>query len=421
MLDINIIRKNPILAKEGCAKKQVKIDIDKILQLDKKKKQSHTKIQLLLTERNRISKKGKEVSDEEKKESRKLREAIKSEEQNFGKFNNELDKLMFKTPNLPFEDVLVGKNEDDNVVLSKVGEIVKFDFSPKDHIEIGIDLDIINLRKASQVSGSRFYYLKNEAVLLEFALISYVFKTLMPEKFTPIIPPAMIKEAPYRAMGRLAPGEEDEKYYIERDNIYLIGSAEHTIGPLHMNEFLEEKDMPLRYIGFSTCFRREAGSYGKDVKGILRSHQFDKLEMFSFTTPENSKKEHKFLLSMQEKLMKGLELPYQVVEVCTGDMGFVDAKQYDIETWIPTQGKYRETHSCSNTTDYQARGIGCQYRNKDGKSGYVHMLNATGIAIGRILIAIMENYQQKDGSIKIPKVLQGYLETDVIGYKKNNG
>ena len=210
-------------------------------------------------------------------------------------------------------------------------------------------------------------------------------------------------------MGRLAPGEEDERYYIPKDDIYLIGSAEHTIGPLHMQEILEEKDLPKRYLGFSTCFRREAGSYGKDVKGILRSHQFDKMEMFSFVVPENSEKEHKFLCSIEEKLIQGLKLPYQVVEICTGDMGFTDAKQYDIETWIPSQKKYRETHSCSNTTDYQARGIDCRYRKKDGKLEYVHMLNATAIAIGRTLIAIIENYQQKDGNVLIPQVLQPYL------------
>ncbi|MGB9608983.1 MAG: aminoacyl--tRNA ligase-related protein, partial [Minisyncoccia bacterium] len=226
----------------------------------------------------------------------------------------------------------------------------------------------------------------------------------------------------YKGMGRLSGDQKEERYYLEKDNLYLVGSAEHTLGPLHLNYVFNENDLPKRYVGFSTCFRREAGSYGKDTKGILRVHQFDKIEMFSFSKPENSEEEHLYLLSLQEKLMNLLELPYRVVEICTGDMGWTDARQFDIETWLPGQinpegkkGHYRETHSASNTTDFQARGINARLRRKDGKLEFVHMLNATGFAIGRILIAIIENYQTKEGKIKVPKVLQNYVGKEIIG------
>jgi seryl-tRNA synthetase len=253
-----------------------------------------------------------------------------------------------------------------------------------------------------------------DLALMEFALVELAFKTLMKEEFTPVIPPVMIREEPYKGMGRLAAGQKEERYYIESDNLYLVGSGEHTMGPLHMNEVFAEKDLPKRYIGFSSCFRKEAGSYGKDTKGILRVHQFDKVEMFSFSTPDKSEEEHKFLLSMQERLMQALELPYRVMEICTGDMGWTDRRAFDVETWMPGEGKYRETHSCSNTTDFQARGINTKYKNSAGKKEFVHMLNGTAFAIGRTLIAIIENNQTKEGTIKIPKVLQPFVGKEEI-------
>ena len=282
---------------------------------------------------------------------------------------------------------------------------------------------MVDTAKAAEVSGSRFGYLKNQAVLLEFALIQLAFETLLPEGFIPIVPPVMIRPEVYRGMGRLAGDQKEERYYFEKDDLYLVGSSEHTVGPLHFNDVLLEKDLPKRYVSFSTCFRREAGSYGKDTKGILRVHQFDKVEMFSFVKPEDSEKEHEFFLSLQEKLMDKLKLPYRVLEICTGDMGWTDARQYDIEAWMPGQahstgsgwGKYRETHSCSNTADFQARGINAKYCNSEGKTDYLHMLNGTAFAIGRVLIAIFENYQTKEGSIRVPAVLQRYVGQEIIG------
>ena len=241
-------------------------------------------------------------------------------------------------------------------------------------------------------------------------------KRLSKKGFVPVVPPVMIRPKVFMGIGRLAADQKDERYYFPADDLYLVGSAEHTLGPIHMNETLRDKELPKRYVAFSTCFRREAGSYGKDTKGILRVHQFDKVEMFSFANPEKSGEEHEFLLSCQEDLLSALGLPYRVVEICTGDMGWTDAKAYDCETWLPGQpstgsgqgtakGAYRETNSCSNTTDFQARGIGC----KTDKGGYVHMLNATGLAIGRIVIAIIENYQTAEGDFEMPEVLKEYF------------
>jgi seryl-tRNA synthetase len=219
-------------------------------------------------------------------------------------------------------------------------------------------------------------------------------------------------------MGRLSGSQKEDKYYIPKDDLYLVGSSEHTIGPLGRNKVFNENDLPMRFVGFSTCFRREAGSYGKDTKGILRVHQFDKVEMYSFVRPEDSEREHLFLLSLQEDLMKKLQIPYRVMEICTGDMGFTDARQFDIEAWLPGQegGKYRETHSCSNTTDFQTRGINAKYKNKKGEKLFLHALNATGFAIGRMIIAIIENYQTKDGEVIIPDVLRPYIGKEKISY-----
>lgn len=350
----------------------------------------------------------------------KIINEIKEQKQKLKKINEEVIKIQNRLnekvnliPNLISKDVPPGKNEEDNVVLKVWGNIYNFDFEIKDHVELGKIYDLIDIDRASKIAGSRFYYLKNEAVLLEFALINFVYDLLNSFNFIPIIPPVFIKEKYYQGMGRLSNEQKEERYYLSSDDLYLIGSAEHTIGSYYADEILDEKELPKRFLGFSTCFRREAGSYGKDVRGILRTHQFDKIEMFSFTLPEESEKEHEFLLSLQEKIMQELNLPYRVVLVCSGDIGFTDYKQYDIETWIPSQNKYRETHSCSNTTDFQARGVNTRVKRKNGKLEYLHMLNATALAIGRTLIAILENYQRKD-YIEIPEILHKYLPFKII-------
>ncbi|MBU4315204.1 serine--tRNA ligase, partial [Patescibacteria group bacterium] len=256
---------------------------------------------------------------------------------------------------------------------------------------------------------ARFTYLKGDGVLLEFALIQYALQTVAKHGFTPVITPHMVKPEVMRAMGYLEHGGHDEIYYLSKDNMYLIGTSEQSVGAMHMDEILDGAKLPIRYVGFSPCYRREAGSYGKDTKGILRVHQFDKVEMFSFSTPENSDAEHNLILEIEETLMQGLKIPYRVIKMVTGDLGLPAARKYDIEAWMPSQKVYRETHSCSSCTDFQARRLNTRYKIGDGKPQLVHTLNGTTFAIGRTLIAILENFQQEDGSVIVPEVLRPFM------------
>jgi len=420
MLDIKFIRQNPDKVKEGCQKKQVKVDINLLLEVDKKRRELLQALEDMRAQKNKASKKISETKGGKEKQKiiLQMRELDKNSDrltENSKKLDEEFKKLMLQIPNLPFDDVPVGRDERDNVVLREVGEKLKFDlpagrqgFQPKDYLEIAENLDLIDVKRAAKTSGTRFGFLKREAALMEFAIINFVFENLLGEDFIPIVPPVMIKPEMMRGMGYVERGGE-EIYFVEKDNLYLIGTAEQIIGPMHADETLEEKELPKRYAGFSSCFRREAGSYGKDTKGILRVHQFDKVEMFIFCQPEESKKEHQLLLSIEEKLMQALKLPYRVIQICTGDLGDPAAAKYDIEAWLPSENRYRETHSTSNCTDFQARRLNIRYRDKSGKLNFVHTINGTAFAIGRILIAIIENYQQRDGSILIPPVLQPYL------------
>lgn len=399
MIDYRLIRENSEKVKEGLKKRgREPLLVDEFLTTDKKWRELVQQLDEIRAELNKASK------ERDIARGKEIKEKVKVYEAELRKLEDERAVLLNKFPNLPTDDVLVGKDEKDNVVLREIGEKSKFDFEPKDYLTIAEQLDIIDVERAVKTAGSRFGYLKGRAALLELALINFAFEKLVGKGFVPVFPPVMIKPEMFAGMGRLAGEQAEERYYLPKDNLYLAGSAEHTLGPMHANEVLQDKELPKRYVGFSTCFRREAGSYGKDTKGILRVHQFDKVEMFSFTRPEDSEKEHQFLLSCQEELMQGLKLPYRVVQICAGDLGWTDAKQYDIETWLPGQGQYRETHSCSNTTDFQARGINCKYE----KGGYAHMLNATALAIGRIIIAIIENNQNKEGTFTVPEVLKKY-------------
>ena len=416
MLDINFIRQNPEKVKEGCKKKQVEVDIDKLLELDKKRREILKELERLRHQRNLISEK-KTPTSEEINKARQLKEKIKSLKESLKSIEKDFKDLMFQVPNLPLPEVPVGKDETENVVIRKVGNLPKFDFKIKDHLEIGESLDIIDVERAAKVAGTRFGYLKNEAVLLEFSLIKFAFDKLIKKGFRPILPPVMMKPVMMRGMGYIEQTDKEEAYYLPKDDLFLVGTAEQPIGAMHAGEIFEEEDLPRRYVGFSTCFRREAGSYGKDTKGIFRVHQFDKVEMFSFVKPEDSKKEHQFLLSVEEELMKDLKIPYRVVSICTGDLGRPAAAKYDIEAWFPAQQKYRETHSTSNCTDFQARRLNIRYREKSGKINFLHTLNGTAFAIGRTILAILENYQRKDGKVNVPKVLQKYLGFKIIPAK----
>lgn len=420
MLDIKFIRQNPDKVKEGCRKRGLKVDIDKILIIDEERRKYLKDVEFLRGEQNRVSDLIAKEMDPKKKEeeiskAQEIKDEIRKDDRILRGLNEELKRLMLEIPNLPFEDVPVGKDERDNVILREVGKKQGFDFELNDYLTLAEKLDLIDVKRAAKVSGPRFGYLKKEAVLLEFALVELVLKTLIPKGFIPVVPPVMIKPEIARGMGYPKEYEGEEAYFIEKDNLFLIGTAEHSLAGMHANEIFEEKELPRRYLGFSTCFRREAGSYGKDTRGILRVHQFDKIEMFSFCKEKDSRKEHQFFLEIEEYLMRKLELPYRVVRICSGDLGFPAALQYDIETWLPSEGRYRETHSTSNCTDFQARRLNIRWRDEDGKFHFVHTINGTAFAIGRTIIAIIENYQQKDGSIKIPKVLAKYLGKDKIG------
>ena len=321
------------------------------------------------------------------------------------------DSRLAQVPNLVGETAAEGFTDADNFEIRRVGEARQQ--VPADHIELGERLGIIDMERGSKVSGARFGYLKGPAALLEFALIQWAMGRLVEAGFTPVVPPVLVKEEALYGTG-FFPGDREQVYAVEADELYLVGTSEVSLAAMHMDEILAESDLPLRYAGFSTCFRREAGSYGKDVKGLFRVHQFDKVEMFAFVRPETSDNEHERLLSVEEGIVAALGLPYRVVNVAAGDLGSSAAKKYDIEAWFPGQVAYREITSCSNTTDYQARRLKARFRSDDGNR-LVHTLNGTAVAVGRTLLAILENYQRDDGSVEVPPVLVPFTNFETIG------
>ena len=305
--------------------------------------------------------------------------------------------------------------EEDAVVIREVGERPEFDFEPRDHLEIGTELGLIEMETAAQLSGSRFAYLKGDLVLLELALVRFAIELVRAEGHEPVVPPVLVREEALEGTGFL-PGDRDQIYEIPKDELFLTGTSEVALAGLHADEILDADALPLRYCAFSTCFRREAGAAGRDTRGIFRVHQFDKVEMFSFVEPGASADEHERLLAIEERILGELEIPYRVVNVAVGDLGAPAAKKYDCEAWIPSQGRYRELTSCSNTTDYQARRLGARYRPAEGESPQpVHTLNGTACAVGRTIIALIENRQESDGSFTLPKTLHRYGAPDRIG------
>ena len=428
MLDIKFIRENPKVVERGARDKGIKIDISQVLDSDKNYRKLSESVQKLREERNALNEKIKKNPNQwDKREAQSLKQKLEKEEQNLRSSKEKLDDLLLKIPNPALKGVSIG-DESKNKIIKKVGSPKKLDFSPRDHLELGEALDIIDVKRAAKVSGTRFGYLKNEAVLLEFALVQFVLEKLVSENFIPVIPPVLIKNEVTRGLGYWQTGG-NEDYYSVKDfelgknesasslDLYLVGTGEHATVPMHKDEVFTAKDLPKRYIVFSPCFRREAGSYGKDTRGIFRVHEFDKLEMISYIMPENDEKERTKFLSLVEKMIQELELAYQVVKLASGDLAFPSANTIDVETWIHSQKKYRETHSISTTTDFQARRLNIKYQDGNEKK-YVHILNGTAFAIGRTIIAILENYQQKDGSVEIPKVLQKYVGKTLIKPQK---
>jgi seryl-tRNA synthetase len=406
MLDINLIRENPEKIKKGIVDKGYDPDlVDRILKVDETKRQLLIEVEKFRALRNRLGK-------DDLQAAIKVKEMLRRIEPDLSGVEEELKNLLWQLPNPALPDTPIGKDESGNIELRKQGKIPEFNFPVKSHDQLGIDLDIIDTERASKVSGTRFGYLKGDGVMLEMALLDLGFKLLVKEGFIPIFPPVMIKKEVMTALGYNNKGFE-ETYVLPEDEMCLIATAEHAIVPYLKDETLSNNDLPKRFVGYSSAFRRESGSYGKDTKGILRVHQFNKLEMVSFVKPEDSEKEHEFLLSLEEDLMGVLELPYRVLKICTGDLGDPAAAKFDLEAWFPSENKYRETHSCSNCTDYQSRRLNIKYRNSNNETEYVHILNGTAFS-ERPILAILENNQQEDGSIIIPKALRNYIGKDKI-------
>ncbi|TSC63963.1 MAG: seryl-tRNA synthetase [Parcubacteria group bacterium Gr01-1014_106] len=422
MLDLAFIREHPDIVKRAATAKRVDVDVDRLLELDGKRRELQREKDAWGQKKNESAKSFSKEHDA-RDEGRAIKERLAELETAFRAVDGELHTLLGRVPNIPSQDTPEGADASQNQTLRTVGEPPQFSFTPKEHWELGEPLGLDSTR-AAQVSGSRFVYLKGDLALLEFALITHAFSVLtnstiledirtranlsvLGSPFTPVVPPALIKPDVFERMARLDPREE--RYHIERDDLFLVGSAEHTLGPLHMDETLPEEALPRRYVGFSSAFRREAGSHGKDVHGMLRVHQFDKVEMESFTVAEQAIAEQEFFVAIQEHMMQSLELPYRVVLLCMGEMGGPDARQIDIETWFPGQDRYRETHSADYMSDYQARRLRTKVRRASGATEFVHMNDATAFAIGRTIAALLEVHQQQDGTVRIPAALQPYM------------
>ena len=429
MLDILFIRDNPELVEEKSKQKGYDVDIRQLLELDAQRRTRLTQVEELRARRNTLSDsmKGGKPSPEQLEQGRQLKEEIARLEAELGPLEEEFERLLKAVPNMPLEDVPVGATEEENVVAKQVGEPTVFDFAPKNHWEILEPRDMLDKERAAKIAGSRFGYIKGDLVMLQFAIKQFVMDTLTDEKviaklieqnglhipakpFTPVLPPAMLRTEPYQASARLNAEEVTYRAGQPEDDLWLNASAEHTLCTMYWNEILPEDMFPIRYIGFLTSFRREAGTYGKDAEGMIRWHQFDKLEMEVFSTPETGVDEHKLQVAIQEYLVQQLGVPYQVLQKCTFDIGKPNARGIDIECWFPGQQKYRETHTADYMTDYQARDLKTRVRRADGSVELVHTNDATAFALNRISAAIIENYQTADGHVIIPEVLRPYMQ-----------
>jgi seryl-tRNA synthetase len=416
LLDLRSIRSEPeparaALARRGEAAAEA---LDELLRLDERRRELLPRIEEGKARQNKASKEIEAAkrsggdADAVIAEMRELAPQIKQLEAELGEVAETLERVAATIPNLPDPAAPDGMTEEDAVVLREVGERPQFDFEIADHLEIGTELGLIDTAAAARASGSRFAYLKGDLVLVEMALVRYALDLVAEQGHEPVIPPVLVREEPLFGTGFL-PDAEDQIYELPRDELYLVGTSEVSLAALHMDEILEPGSLPVRYAGFSTCFRREAGAAGKDTRGIFRVHQFDKVEMFSFVEPDSSADEHERLLSIQERILSELEIPHRVVDIPVGDLGAPAARKFDCEGWVPSQDRYRELTSCSNTTDYQARRLSCRYRPAEGESpAHVHTLNGTAVAVGRTLIALMENRQEEGHAFSLPEVLHTY-------------
>ncbi|MDQ1239050.1 MAG: seryl-tRNA synthetase [Thermodesulfobacteriota bacterium] len=415
MLDINLIRSDPELIKQGIQKKRMKMDLDELLDLDKDLRKLRSEVENLRSERNRLSKDIPKAQGSEREELvnqvRGVKENLAALEPNLRTKEDNFERLMLSVPNPPLPEVPDGESDDDNVEIRRFKEPTKFDFPPRDHLELAEALDIVDMPRASKFSGARMYVLKNEGAMLEFALFKFALDTLTDRGFAPMIVPQLVRREAMIGTGFFPLGEEDT-FFVEKDDLYLIGTAEVSLVSYHMDEILHHSELPKRYCGYSTCFRREAGSYGRDTRGFYRLHQFNKVEQVTICAndPEISREEHFRLLSNAESIMQALGLPYRVALACGAEIGQGQVLKHEIETWMPSRDKYSETHSCSTLHEFQSRRLKIRWRGKDNKTQFCHTLNNTAIASPRILIPILENFQNEDGSVSIPEVLRPLMK-----------
>ncbi|MFC1538468.1 serine--tRNA ligase [Candidatus Latescibacterota bacterium] len=414
MLDIRYIRENPGLIKEGARKKRMDVDIDRLLEVDEERRKLLQESESLKAEKNQASQEIAKLSGEEKSAAiakmKTVSESIKNLDAKLESVAAEFDELMLLVPNPPDDDVPEGKDDTENLELRRAGELPKFDFEPRDHVALGELLDILDIPRGVKLAGARSYILKNEGVLLEYGVLMYALSKMIELGFTPMIVPHLVKDIAMYGTAYF-PGGEEQAYTCERDELYLIGTAEVPVTSYHYDEILDEKDLPLHYCGISPCYRREAGTYGKDTRGLYRIHQFQKVEQVIVckADEEISASEHDFITQNSENLVKDFGLPYRVVLVCTGDLGQPQKRKYDIECWMPSRNNYGETHSSSKFFDFQARRLKLRYRDSQGNIQFCHTLNNTFVATPRILISILECNQQKDGSVVVPEVLRPFM------------
>jgi len=417
MIDISILRDQRDELERSLARRGIDLDLDHLVDLDKRRRKARSEAEELRAKQKAIGKSISSRTGDDREaaiaEAGEIAERYKVLAAEADTLDEEFNALWIVLPNMTDPSAADGLDEEDAVELSRFGEPTQFAFEPKDHVDLGTALGVVDIERATKISGSRFGMIKGKLALVEMALVRWAVDTLGGHGFTPILPPVLVREHALVGTG-FFPADREQVYTIEEDDLYLVGTSEVPLAAMHGDEIFDESDLPLRYAGFSTCFRVEAGTYGKDTRGMFRVHQFDKAEMFSFVHPDRSRDEHDFLLAREEELFQGLELPYRVVNVPAGDLGSSAAKKYDIEAWFPGQGRYREITSTSNTTDYQARRLRIRFKDGEGKNRFVHTLNGTAIAVGRTIIALMENHQQEDGSIRIPEALVPYTGFDVI-------
>jgi len=412
MLDIRAIRENPEPFRAGLARRNLADAVDSLLTADERRRELTTRVEELRARQNRLSKGIGAAQGDQKQaliaEVGKVSAELKELEPQLAEAERVLANLLASTPNVPHESSPDGFTDEDAVEVRRHGEPPAFGFQARDHAALGELLGVLDTERAARTSGSRFVYLLGDIVFVQFALMRHAMDVLAGRGFTPVIPPVLVRDEAMYGTGFL-PADEAQLYVTTEDELYLVGTSEVPLAAFHMGEIVDQADLPLHYAGYSTCFRREAGTYGKDMGGMFRVHQFDKVEMFSFCLPETSWDEHELLLSIEEEIVSNLEIPYRVVNIAAGDLGGSAAKKYDIEAWLPGQERYRELTSCSNCTDYQARRLQTRVRRSDGKVESLHTLNGTATAIGRTLIALMENHQQADGSVVMPAKLHPYL------------